>query len=108
MIMVIGWYVRFAFYCVAMFCIFRFVAIKHWLLAPYYQGLAVQARYLYRTSDMFKLRWEALGYDYAIESFAGETGLYFFDKARNEHWRIRLQIFVDATLGRNLKPYDSE
>ncbi|MEK7118001.1 MAG: hypothetical protein AAB869_00130 [Patescibacteria group bacterium] len=105
MIMIVGWHARLLFRVVAILCLFRYVAVKHWLLAPYYRGLAVQARYLYRTSELFKLRWQALGYEYAMESFEGETGLYFFDKTRKEHWRIRLHIFVDATCGRKPRPY---
>ena len=81
------------------------ISAKHWLLDPYYRGLAVQARYLYRTSDLFRSRWEALGYDYAMESFEGDTGIHFFYKARKEHWWIRSAIFVDATLGREPRPY---
>lgn len=81
------------------------IVVKHWVLAPYYDGLAVQARYLYRTSDLFRFRWEALGYDFAMD-LDKDTGLYFMHKARQEHWYVRLRIFLDATLGRKPRPYE--
>lgn len=77
---------------------------KFWLLGPYYAGLGAQARHLYRTSDLFRYRWEALGYDYAMESFDGDA-FHFFCKAKQENWQIRLQIFVDATFGRKPRAY---
>lgn len=95
----------FAKFC-ALVLIRYVVAAKYWILGPYYRGLAVQAEYLYRTSDFFRFRWEALGYDYAVESFRdGETGYLFFKKAQREHWYIRWNIFLDATLGRTPRPY---
>ncbi len=97
--------VKLLFHIVLRELYYFWVRVKHFLLRPYYHGLSIQARYLYRRSDLFKLRWEQLGHEYALESFEGDTALYFFGLAKKEHWRIRLQIFIDATVGREPKPY---
>jgi len=100
-------YIRSTFRRLAWPMLRTYLTLKHWLLEPYYAGLAVQAHYLYRTSDLFRLRWEALGYQYAEESFHnGEIGFHFVRKAQKEHWYIRFRIFLDATLGRPARPYE--
>lgn len=81
------------------------IRFEMWALEPYYRGLGVQARWLYQNSDLFRLRKEAMGEEYALESFDGDCALHFWYKAKKEHWRIRLRIFVDATLGREPKAY---
>lgn len=81
------------------------IRFEIWVLGPYYRGLGVQARWLYQQSPLFALRKEALGEEYALESFEGDCALHFWNKARKAHWRVKLQIFIDATLGREPKAY---
>ena len=81
------------------------IPFKFWLLQPYFVGIGVQARFLYKRSELFRLRYEALGLEYAESSFKGSTAEHFFAEARKCHLRIRLQIFIDAMLGRTPRPY---
>ncbi len=77
------------------------------LLGFYYNGLAVQAGYLYRQSDLFKFRWQELGLAYAENTFMENKGeqLHFFEKARKEPLWIRFNIFLDGLTGREYRPY---
>jgi len=81
--------VRYFFRLCVLYFIYRYVVLKHWLLAPYYRGIAVQAKYLYRTSDLFKERWKGFSYEYAKQGLTGDIGIRFFNEARRAPWRIR-------------------
>lgn len=84
----------------------RFIPLKWKILESYYTGLAVQARFLYQQSELFKLRWRELGLDFARESFYNTSdGEFFFRKAQKEPFRIRFQIFIDAISGKEPRPY---
>ncbi len=74
------------------------------LIQRYYAGLAVQARYLYQQSELFKLRWQEMGLVFARDGFE-QDGEYFFRKAQKEPLRIRLQILLDAFGKKESKPY---
>ena len=72
----------------------------------YYVGLAVQARFLYRQSTLFKDRWQQIGLKFAEETFENtETGEYFFHKAQKEPFMIRFQIFLDTITGKEPTAY---
>ncbi|HXK41025.1 MAG: hypothetical protein A3G45_00300 [Candidatus Staskawiczbacteria bacterium RIFCSPLOWO2_12_FULL_37_15] len=60
------------------------IEFKWFLLGDYYSRLAVQARYLYRQSSLFKDRWQHIGLDYAENSFE-DVADHFFRKAKKEH-----------------------
>ena len=80
--------------------------LKWRILRRYYNGLAVQARFLYQQSPLFKYRWQELGLDFARESFdKSSDGEYFFHKAQKEPFMIRWQIFLDALTGKEPRPY---
>ncbi len=78
--------------------------LKFWALSDYYGRLAVQAEYLYRQSDLFKMRWQEIGLDYAESSFQDQA-TYFFWKAKQSPWIIKRQIILDSILGRPAQPY---
>ena len=81
-----------------------FIKVKWFILGDYYSRLAVQARYLYRSSQLFKDRWQQIGLDYAEESF-DNVGEHFFNKAKKEHILIRGRIILDSFLGKEPRPY---
>lgn len=85
----------------------KYVQLKWRVLENYYTGLAVQARFLYRQSPLFKYRWQELGLNFARESFdkSKSDQQYFFWKARQEPFKIRWQIFLDALNGKEPRPY---
>jgi len=85
----------------------NFIQLKWKILGRYYEGLAVQARFLYQQSELFKLRWQELGLDFARESFDNNPGdgEYFFRKAQKEPFKIRWQIFLDALRRKEPRPY---
>ena len=71
-----------------------YVNLKGRLLGDYYTRLAVQARYLYRSSQLFRDRWQQVSLEYAEESFS-RVGEHFFHKAQKEHILIRGRILLD-------------
>ncbi len=77
------------------------------ILGPYYNGLAVQTYFLYRQSELFKLRWQEMGLDFALESFKNnpDEQMFFFHKAQKEPFIIKFNIFMDAITGKELHPY---
>lgn len=77
---------------------------KFWVLGDYYGRLAVQAKYLYRQSNLFKMRWQEIGLDYAEAGFEDQAG-YFFWKAKQSPWAIKREIIIDSILGRPARPY---
>ncbi len=81
-----------------------FLELKYQLLKPYFAGLAIQAKFLYRQSDLFKSRYQELGLETAEKLFEKDA-VSFFKKAQKEPFAIRLQIFIDATFGRQQRPY---
>lgn len=81
-----------------------FIRFRWFLLGDYYARLAVQARYLYRQSLLFKERWQQVGLDYAEESF-DNVAEHFFHKAKKEHILIRGRILLDSILGRPPQAY---
>lgn len=85
-----------------------YVGLKKYFLDDYYIRIAVQARYLYRQSELFRLRWQELGLDYAEQSFdddLGGIGQYFFHKAQQSPWIVKRRIVADWLLGRPPQPY---
>lgn len=80
------------------------------IVMRYYEGIAVQAKYLYRTSDLYRLRWEACGIDYADECFRPDStdAWLFFQKARRAPIIIRMAHLRDALLSREPRPYELE
>lgn len=84
----------------------KYIQLKWTLLGQYYTSLAVQARFLYQQSPLFKYRWQELGLDFARESFDNTNdGEYFFRKAQKEPFKIRFRIFLDAISGKEPRPY---
>jgi len=87
----------------------KFIQLKWKIFGHYYYGLAIQARFLYRQSDLFKLRWQELGLVFAEKSFDDtddtDDGVFFFRKAQKEPFIIRFCIFVDALAGKEPRPY---
>ena len=90
----------------ALFLIFCFI-IRTWyfIFSDYYSRLVVQAQYLYRQSDLFKMRWQEMGLDYAEESFEGEIARYFLHKAKKEPFVIKWRHFKDSLMNRPAQPY---
>ncbi len=80
------------------------IKAKWFILGGYYDRLIVHAAYLYTRSELFKIRWQELGFDYANESFK-DVGEYFFHKAQREPFVIRWQIFKDFMAGRPAQAY---
>ena len=80
------------------------IRLRWFLLGPYYAGLAVQAEYLYRQSELYKNRWRVMGQEFADEAFKGDA-LLFFHHAQHGPWLIKFMIFIDATLGKAPTPY---
>lgn len=78
--------------------------LKFWVLSDYYGRLAVQAKYLYRQSELFKMRWQEMGLDYAESNFEDQP-TYFFWKAKQSPWTIKKEIILDSILGRPARPY---
>ena len=87
-----------------MICINLYVRLKWMLFWRYYDGLAVQAHFLYRQSWIYKERWQQMGYDYAQNSFES-VAKHFFYKAQEEPFVIKWHIFCDAFWGREPRPY---
>ncbi len=85
----------------------KLIQLKWTLLKRYYAGLAVQTRFLYQRSELFKTRWQEMGLDFARESFEKSEldQQYFFWKAQQEPFCIRFQIFIDAITGKEPRPY---
>lgn len=83
----------------------NYIQLKWKIFWRYYAGLAVQARFLYQQSPLFKYRWQEMGLDFARESFDNtpSDGEYFFWKARKEPFKIRWQIFLDAITEKKAK-----
>ena len=84
------------------------IGLKRALLGDYYIRLGVQARYLYRSSQLFNDRWQQMGLDYAYQSFDDDLngiGQYFFRKARHSPWPIKKRIVIDWFLGRPAQAY---
>lgn len=90
------------------FLIKKFLSAKYFLLKRYYAGLAVQARFLYRQSKLYKLRWQEVSYDFSEEMWE-QSGLMFFEKAKKEPLIIRVKIFYDTMILRKntdeINPY---
>ncbi len=85
-----------------------YIGLKWAILKGYYLRLAVQARYLYRSSQLFKDRWQQIDLDYAEQSFENDlsgVGRYFFWKAQHSPWPIKKQIILDWLLNRSEQPY---
>jgi hypothetical protein len=81
-----------------------FLELRYRLLKPYFSSLAIQARFLYRQSDLFKNRYQQLGLE-AAEKLFEKDAISFFKKAQKEPLIIRLQLFFDATFGREQRAY---
>ena len=81
------------------------IKIKWWALDDYYRRLGVQAKYLYLASDLYKIRRDELGEEYALKSFLKNDGAYFFHKAQKEPFVIRWQHLKDSFWNRPAKPY---
>ena len=81
------------------------IRLKWFILSDYYGRLAVQAQYLYKQSDLFRMRWQEISLDYAEESFNGEIAVHFFNKAQKEPFIIRWQHFKNSVIGRPVQPY---
>ena len=87
------------------FKICKFYIEKKWqLLRFYYERLMRQANFIYRQSDLFKIRWQELGMEFAEKSFEGDIR-FFFWKARQEPFKIRWQLFLDGLLNREPQVY---
>ncbi len=85
-----------------------YIGLKKMLLGSYYVRFGVQARYLYKQSQLFKDRWQQMGLDYAYQSFdddLGGVGQHFFRKAQHSPWPIKKRIILDWLLGRPINAY---
>jgi len=76
--------------------------IGHKVFGFYYVRLWYQAYWLYTQSELFKLRWHEMGLEFAEQSFANDHAgaKHFFLLAKKEHWRVRLELFLDGLLDR--------
>lgn len=89
-------------------CLEAYFWLKRYVLGDYYTRIGVQARYLYRQSELFRLRWQELGLNYAEESFDNDLrgiGQHFFHKAQQSPWIVKKRIITDWLLGRPAQPY---
>lgn len=90
----------------------QLLRLYHSLISPiqkrYYVGIALQTDFDYMHSERFRLRYEALGLDFAKEAFFEnrKEREYFFNLTReNAPLTIRLAHLCDAILGRTPRPY---
>ncbi len=85
----------------------KFIQWKWKILGPYYRGLSVQTHFLYKQSELFKLRWQEMGLDFALKSFKNnpDEQMFFFRKAQKEPLIIRFNILMDVLTGKELGPY---
>ena len=84
----------------------KYIEMRWKLLGKYYEGLMVQARFLYRQSELFKLRWREMGLEFAEKTFDSTNDYtYFFHKAKKEPLLIRWQILLDALSKKEPRPY---
>jgi len=83
------------------------VQFKWRIFWPYYQGLIVQTKFLYRESTLFKDRWQELGLDIANKLFEDnlDEQTFFFCEARKQPLKIRFRILMNAIQGKEAKPY---
>lgn len=80
--------------------------IRWFFLRDYYNRLAIQAVFLYKQSELFKLRWQELRLEYATASFkAPGTGMYFLEKAKRAPLQIRWQLLKDSLAKRPMRAY---
>ncbi len=87
------------------FKIYKFYGDTKWkLLSSYYDRLYHQAKFLYRQSDLFKLRWQEFGLDFAEKTYERDS-IIFLNLAKKEPIRIRWQLFLDGLLNRELQTY---
>lgn len=77
---------------------------KKFLFGFYHIRLAYQARYLYRQSELFRLRRDAMGLEFADTSFKYDQ-IHFWHKAQKEPLQIRLRLFLDGLQGKELMAY---
>jgi len=82
----------------------NWIDFKWWLLGPYYEGFLIQAEFLYHRHFWFEERRQLLGLDFAERAFEQDVK-YFLVKAKEEPLSIRFQLFWDATLEREQRPY---
>ncbi len=86
----------------AYYLAFGYVRLRWFILGDYYNRLIVQARHLYKSSELFRARWQEVDIDYAYESFDRDEDLQllFFHKAQKEPFVIRWEIFKDSAMRR--------
>ena len=80
------------------------IRAKWFILGDYYYRLGVQARYLYKQSPLFKMRWQEVSLEYAENSF-NDVSIHFFNKVQKEPAIIKQQILKDFLLRRPARPY---
>lgn len=84
----------------------QWIKLRWFFLGDYYNRLAAQAEFLYRQSDLFKLRWQQLGLEYAESSFTENgMGMHFFEKAKHASLEIRWQLLKDSLTGQPIRVY---
>lgn len=83
------------------------VELQFKMFGPYYDRLYIQSLYLYRSSTLYKARWQMFGTDFAEQAFRDSSGEQhlFFTLAKRQPFVIRYQIFKDAMCGREARPY---
>ena len=71
---------------------------------PYYEHLLVQARYIYSQSELYRLRRNEQGMEFAENAFE-ENVDHFFWKAKKEPFQIRARIFFDSLVNKKPRAY---
>jgi len=87
------------------YCLVNFYfSIKYWILRDYIVRVDIQAHQLYKESQLFNLRWQELGLEYAEQSYEQEKFI-FIDKVRKGSLLIRLQLLWDSIIGAPYQAY---
>lgn len=71
-----------------------YYSVKYWILQDYIVRVDTQAYQLYKESQLFNLRWQEMGLEFAEESYKQDR-FFFIDKVRKGPLPIRLRLFRD-------------
>ncbi len=89
----------------SIYCLLKpYYLLKYTILRDYIVRVDIQAHQLYKESQLFNLRWQELGLEYAEQSYK-QNRLFFIDKVRKGSLRIRSQLFLDFIIGAPYRAY---
>lgn len=80
-----------------------YYGIKYWVLRDYIARVDTQAYQLYKESQLFNLRWQEMGLEFAEGSYK-QNRFFFVDKVRKGPLPIRLRLWWDFFTG---SPYNA-